>query len=79
MFLEEALLRIWRGRKASTSQTSHDFAKDGGVVFRFALLFSPHDSEHAQIVAQPGQWTLVQKASEIIKSRRAGTRPDRRR
>jgi hypothetical protein len=31
------------------------------VIFWFVLLFGPHDSEHAQIVAQPRQGRSLRK------------------
>ena len=66
VFLKEPFLRVGCRGKASAGHTSHYFAKDGGVIFRFVLLFGPDDSERAQIVAQPRQRAFVQKAGEIV-------------
>ncbi len=66
MLLKQPLLRARCRCKASAGQARHYFAKDGGVIFRFVLLFVAHDSEHAQIVAQPCQRALVEKAGEIV-------------
>ena len=48
------------------SQTRHDLAQDGGVILRLDLAFGALDAEHRQIVAQPRQRALVQKAGEIV-------------
>src|SRR6185437_5234855 len=46
MVLEELLLCVQRRIQASAGQTSHDFAKDGGMIFRLSLIFSEGDAKH---------------------------------
>jgi hypothetical protein len=68
MALENLPLPIDCCRKLSADQTGHDLAENGRVVFGFASRFDTFNAEFTQILAQARQWTLVEKAGQIIRT-----------
>src|SRR6516225_6294902 len=68
MLLEHPPLPVGCRRKLAADQTGHHLAQDGRVVFRLALRLDTFNAEIAQILAQAGQRTLVEKPGQVIRT-----------
>src|SRR5262245_2627815 len=68
MLVEDFLIGASRRRDLLADQCRHDFAQDGGVIFRLRLAGFGLDAEALEVAAQARQRTLVQKTRQVIGS-----------